>query len=436
MNTAWIKNLSSKLSPERKDVLLGLALLLVVAGLYYAQWGYYLTSLTDSKINVDFPQKYFWWADDSRDYRMTGDWMFGNSTQTVIDARPWVYPLFVGASRTLFGKNAERVLWNSQFLMWLISGALVYLALYKATRQVFPGLLGAMLFYSHPSPLILTYHGLTETLNILLLCLFCWLLARKSSLPILLLVFVFSLLTATKPTYQIQLALLVIYALWQALRLTGKPRLRQIGLIALALIPIWIQFTFSFAYNRTLSISNIGPQTFRNYLVAVVYSRVENLDWRPSMQAIDGWDTGQELIYLLAHQRETLLTYRQNLIDNNQWVGSFFIQGQGNRMIGFVETANAAAVYLHLLMLPLVLYYLFSSKYTRSKTIIALIYGVFIIQTLVSGISTGQEDRLTVTGIPLWIIVYLLVLWNLFSQSKTGYSSELVSENLAHIVEE
>ena len=418
MKTAWIKKYFAKISPEGRDVLLGLALLLLVAGLYYAQWGYYLTSLSDSKVNVDLPQKYFWWADDSRDYRMTGDWMFGRSAETVIDLRPWVYPLFVGLGRAIFGQSAERVLWNSQFLMWLVSGALVYLTLYKATRLVFPGLLGAILFYSHPSPLILTYHGLTETLNIFLLCLFCWLVARRSKFSSLLLVFVFSLLTATKPTYQIQLALLVIYAAWQALRLTGKTRLRQFGLIALALIPIWIQLTFSFSYNRTLSISNIGPLTFKNYMVAVVYSRVENKDWRPSMQAIETWDTRQQLSYLLAHQRETLLTYRRNLIDNNQWVGSFFIQGQGNRMIGFVETANALAVYLHLLMLPLVLYYLFSSNYSGNKTLLAMIYTVFLIQTLVSGISTGQDDRLTVTGIPLWIITYVLVWFQLFSSSR------------------
>ena len=146
------------------------------------------------------------------------------------------------------------------------------------------------------------------------------------------------------------------------------------------------------------------------------------------MQAVENWDTGQELSYLLTHQRETLLTYRQNLIDNNQWVGSFFIQGKDNRMIGFVETANAAALYLHLLMLPLVLYYLASSKYKENKTVIALIYAVFLIQTLVSGISTGQEDRLTVTGIPLWIITYFLVIYYVFNPGRPAPSSQTEAE--------
>jgi len=418
MKNLWSRISFPKITPENKDVLIGIAIVLLIAGLYYAQWGYYLTSVTDSKINVDFPQKYFWWADDSRDYRLTGDWMFGRSQETVIDVRPWVYPLFVGLARTIFAANAERVLWISQFFMWIISSALIYLTLYNATRKVFLGILGATLFFSHPSPLALTFHGMTETLNILLLCIFCWLMSAKVKMRYLLAIFIFSLLTTTKPTYQIQLALLVIYVAIRAFRSLGKPKLKQIGLVFLVLVPIWIQLAFSFSYNRTLSISNIGPYTFKNFFVAIVYERIENKEWRQSMQEIETWDVKQELSYLWAHQRETLLTYRRNLIDNNQWVGSFFIRGENNRMIGFVETANAIAIYLHLLMLPHMFYFLLSGKYTENKELIALIYAVFLIQTLVSGISTGQDDRLTVTGIPLWIISYLLVLYAVLSTPK------------------
>jgi hypothetical protein len=399
-------------------VLVGLAMLLLIAGLYYAQWGYYLTSVTDSKINVDFPQKYFWWADDSRDYRLTGDWMFGRTQETVIDVRPWVYPLYVGLARTIFAASAERVLWISQFVMWMASTALIYLTLYNATQKVFIGILGATLFFTHPSPLVLTFHGLTETLNILLLCIFCWLMSANVKPHYLLAIFLFSLLTTTKPTYQIQLALLVIYVAIRVFRALGRLKLKQIGLVMLVLLPIWIQFAITLSYDRTLTLSTIGPYTFKNFFVAIVYERIENKEWRSSMKDIESWDVKQELSYLWAHQRETLLTYRRNLIDNNQWVGSFFIRGEDNRMIGFVETVNAISIYLHLFMLPLMFYFLSSGKYTENKELVALVYAVFLIQTLVSGISTGQDDRLTVTGVPLWIISYLLVLYTVLSMPK------------------
>lgn len=423
MKNLWSRISSSKITFEQKDVLIGVVLVMLVAGIYYAQWGYYLTSITDSKINVDFPQKYFWWADDSRDYRLTGDWMFGRAQETIIDVRPWVYPFFVGLARTVFAANAERVLWISQFFMWLISAALICLTLYNATRQVFLGILGATLFFSHPSPLALTFHGMTETLNILLLCIFCWLMSAKVKTRYLFAIFLFSLLTTTKPTYQIQLALLVVYVAFRAFRALGKPTLKQIGLVLLVLTPIWIQLALSFSYNRTLSISNIGPNTFKYFFVAIVYEREENKPWRQSMQEIETWDVKQELSYLWEHQRETLLTYRRNLIDNNQWVGSFFIRGENNRMIGFVETANAISIYLHLFMLPLMFYFLLSGKFRENKELVALIYTVFLIQTLVSGISTGQDDRLTVTGIPLWIISYLLVFYSVLSAPKTTPSA-------------
>ena len=81
-------------------------------------------------------------------------------------------------------------------------------------------------------------------------------------------------------------------------------------------------------------------------------------------------------------------------------------------MIGFASSFNAVSLFFHLIMLPLVGYYLLSPRYTRHVELLALIYLTFLIQTLLTGISTGQEDRLIITGVPLWIFTYLLVLHN------------------------
>jgi hypothetical protein len=79
-------------------------------------------------------------------------------------------------------------------------------------------------------------------------------------------------------------------------------------------------------------------------------------------------------------------------------------------MKDFAFTMNAISVYVHLLMLPLVLYYLLSKKYRDNKEIIALLYICFALQFLTSGISAGQADRLMITALPLWIIAYISVL--------------------------
>jgi len=418
----WTQNLTD----QQRDALLGLIILLIVAIVYYFQWAYYLTGLEESKVNIDQPARYFWWANDSRSYRDVGEWLFGRSDITSIDHRPWLYPLFLGLTRTLFGNGAESVMWVLQFLMWLGSGTLIYLSLQNATRSTALAMLGAGFFFSHPSPLILTFHGMTETLNFLLISAFCWVLTTTLPNRLYYAVLLIALATVTKPIYLLFLILLVIYVVVKY-RPEPVARLRQVGLIALLLFPIWIQLLLSTIAVGKPTISTIGSYTFKNYLVADVYLRTEGTEWRDTMKLIEDWDMQQQLSYLWDHQRMTLLTVRSHLIDSNLLTGSFFALGAGNRLKEFSINMNTFAAYLHLLMLPLVLYYLLSTKYEHHKEIIALLYLCFVLQWLTSGISTGQEDRLMITTLPLWIVAYLLVLRGMAAVQAASNNAEAAS---------
>lgn len=414
MKVSFLRNWSSKLTTPQKDVLLGLVILLGLAIIYYFQWAVYLTDLPDSKVNIDQPGRYFWWANDSRSYRAAGEWIFGRSESDAISYRPWLYPLLLGLARTLFGSGAESVLWIGQFLMWLASGSLIYLAVQNATRSTVAAIFGAGFFFLHPSPLILTFHGMTETLNIFLISLFAWVLTTATSNRLYLAILLIVLATITKPIYLVYLILLIVLLVLQDKQTL---RLKQAGWIALLLIPIWIQLLLSYTVSGRFTISSIGGYTFRNYLVADVYLQEEGTEWRETMALIEDWDLHQQLDYLWQHKRGTIATIRNHLVDDNMWTGSFFTLGEGNRMDGFAITMNSISSYLHLLMMPLLLYYLLSPRYTGNKHTVALLYICFIIQWLTSGISTGQEDRLMMTAIPLWIVAYLLVLKGMFSSS-------------------
>ena len=393
------------LTDQQKDVLLGLLILLAVAVIYYFQWAYYLTGLEGSKVNIDQPERYFWWANDSRSYRDAGEWLFGRVDSDAIADRPWLYPFTLGLARTLFAGNAESVLWIGQFLMWLASGLSIYLALQNGTRSTVLSMLGAGIFFSHPSPLILTFHGMTESLNIFLIAIFCWVLTTSNEQRFYLALLLLSFATIVKPIYLFILILFLIYLL---IEYKKTVRLKQIGLIALLLIPIWIQLLLSSLAIGRPTISDIGSYTFKNYFVADVYMRVEGLEWRESIQEIEDWDLKHQLDYLQQHRRESVLAFRRHIMDSNLWTGSFFTLGEGNRMKDFARTANAISAYMHLLMLPLIIYYLTSAKYWENKEPIALLYFCFVVQLLTTGISTGQEDRLIITALPLWIVAYLL----------------------------
>jgi hypothetical protein len=422
----WTQNLTA----DQRDVLLGLIIILIVAIIYYFQWAYYLTSLEESKVNIDQPARYFWWANDSRSYRDVGEWLFGRSDITSIDHRPWLYPLFLGLTRTLFGGGAESVMWVLQLLMWLASGVLIYLGVQNATRSTVLAMLGAGYFFSHPSPLVLTFHGMTESLNFLLISAFCWVLTTTKENRIYYAILLIALATVTKPVYLLFLILLVIYAIWQDKRSSPRdkhtPKSRQVGLIALFLLPIWIQLLLSTIAVGKPTISTIGSYTFKNYLVADVYLRTEGTEWRETMALIEDWNMQQQVSYLWDHQRMTLLAIRSHLIDSNLLTGSFYALGEGNILKEFSINMNIFAAYLHLLMLPLVLYYLLSHKYKEHKETIALLYICFVLQFLTSGISAGQEDRLMITALPLWIVAYLLVLRGMVGVQSSDNSGALV----------
>ncbi len=403
----FFKKSFQNLTAQQKDILLGLLIILAVATLYYFQWAYYLTGLEGSKVNIDQPERYFWWANDSVTYRATGEWLFGRDDNDMIGNRPWLYPLLLGLARTLFAGNAESVLWVSQFLMWLGSGLFIYLTLQNAAKSTLLAIIGAGVFFSHPSPLILTFHGMTESLNFLLITLFCWLLTKSSKAYLYYVLLALVLATVTKPIYLVHIALLIGYIF---LRDKDTPRLKQAGKIALILIPIWIQLILSFIATGKATVSGIGSFTFKDYLVADVYMQVEGTEWRETTALIDDWTLQDQLTYLWNNKRITALTYRSHIIDDNLWTGSFFTLGEGNRTREFAITFNAVAAYLHVLMAPFVFYYFFSSRYKGNKEIVAILYVTMLVQFLTSGISTGQEDRLLITTLPLWIITYLVVL--------------------------
>jgi hypothetical protein len=412
MKLSFPQRWKGRFTAQQKDLLLGLAIVMGIAIVYYFQWAFYLTDVKDSKINIDQPGRYFWWANDSGTYRAAGEWIFGRGNSTQISVRPWLYPFLLGLARTIFGGNAESVLWIGQFLMWLASGAFIYLSLQNGTRSTVLAMIGAAFFYSHPSPLILTFHGMTETLNILLIAIFGWVLTTNRPDRLYYAILLMALATVTKPIYLVFLILLILIIIF---RDRGTSKMRQAGMIALLLIPIWIQLVLSYSVSGRLTISSIGSYTFRNYLVSDVYEHAEGIPWRETTELIKDWTLGQQLDYLRQHKRGTLLAIRSHLIDTNLWTGSFFTLGDGNRMDGFAISMNAVTTYLHLLMLPLVLYYLLSRRYTDNKGTVALLYLCFVMQWLTSGISRGQEDRLLMTAIPLWLLTYLLVVRGMYT---------------------
>jgi hypothetical protein len=407
---------------QRLELIVAVILVVTTALLFYMQAAYYLTAIEDSKISVDFPQKFMWWANDSRGYYATGEWLFGRSTETDITIRPWLYPFVLGLTRTIFPAGAEKVIWLLQAFFGAVSLTAIFLAVYLGTKNIALAMLASSIFWTHPTPLVLTFHGMTETLNILLITLFCWLIVTRLQQRYFGAILLFALLTVTKPIYQVPLVLLLVYLF--ATKMDFR-KMRNILISCLCLLPILIQFVLVFIATGKPGFSKIGTNTFRDFYVAVIYSKVEGIDWREAERQVATWNLPQELDYLVAHKRQAILEYRNNVIDHNLWTDSLFVRGQDNRMADTAKAMNAIEAFLHLIMFPIMIYYLLFKSRGQGREVILLLYGTFAIQVLVSGISTGQADRLLITTLPLWIVSYAWVVSNLMtSQPQTVLESE------------
>lgn len=216
---------------------------------------------------------------------------------------------------------------------------------------------------------------------------------------------------------------LVLFLIYWAAKNFKRVNWKTLGIGALLLIPIWIQFGLTYAYNRSITVSQIGGYTFKNYFVASVYMDNEGTKWRPTMDLIEDWDRSEQLAYLREYPLETIQVYFDNLVVDNLLTHSFFALGEGNLAKNFTRNLNYGSVFLHIIFLPLFGYFFLSSRFDwEQKEPLLIIYGIFVIQTLATGISAGQEDRLIITGLPLWITSYIWLVVNMTKKYSKNHA--------------
>lgn len=414
---------------ENRRVLVALGLTLIAAALYYFAW-VIPQSYADSThigFEADRMDNHMWWASDARDYRDTGDYFFGNTEEeSVLYRRPWFYPFIVGALRQFTPFDPDYSLWGLQLLFWFATIAFTFGAVLRATKRISLSIFASGIFWTHPSIIALTFHGMTEALNTLLLAIFAYLALRPRDAnerwrenKDIWLIFLMSILLVTKPTYQLQLAILLLYVLVRSFK---KWRLWQFwGKIALALIPVWMQLFLSWQILGYPIISDVADPTLKYWTVTRVYAKAEAPDTPlPEIATVvEGWTREEQLAYLLNNKKATFSVYFNNLVEEGLLADSYFIVNDDNSMNIAILTLNKWHFYLHLLMLPLMGYLLLFNHKGKWEAI-WMIYLTFLIQILASGVSSDQGDRLIITALPLWIVAYATVI----SSQLSAFSSK------------
>lgn len=377
----------------------------------------YLQNLSDT----------MFWSPDARAYRAVGNWLFGieNTNKTIV--RPFFYPLMLNLSRSFAGTYG---IWCYQFLLWILSGVLLYQSIKKVTHNIILSIGGVFIFASNLTLMLLTLHALTEVTCAFLLTILIVLIINKQKYKDvhywLLVIFMVSLLTVTKPVYIILLFAVLVYRIpvfiLNILNLKKwKPKLRLLSYMALALCPVLLQLFIMEVKHNKFTISQIGYKTAKNYYLANVYGEVNNMSVQQSRGHISSFDQKEMLKYLLTNYEASLYIYFK-ILKGNVLAKSYFI----NRPIAhahlsnYMKIINKVYFLVHVLMLLpsiIVLIVLFKKrKWVDLEMVFCLMLPMWLI-ILTSGISFWQGDRLVLPSLLLWIVLYSLVL-SLFWQLK------------------
>jgi hypothetical protein len=348
---------------------------------------------------------------DSLTYRAVADWLYGRSADAgALKARPFLYPLILGALRLVTGR--AWLLWLFQFGCWLAAANLLAAGVYRATRRPRLWQAAFALFALNVSLITLTFHALTETVALLLTSLLvCHLAggvraggeAKFFFVQLLLL----SCLTVVKPTYQLPLLFAALYAL---VKFARRPAV--LARLPLALAPVAVQLVLMKAAHGYFALSTISTYTVNNYYLprvqlhrlkqpfsdeTVLQARAVFQDFSPS----------QALNYLAAHVPSAALVYWQSLKEN-LLASSLLAARQSALLYYATEAVNAYYFGLHCFFLPLAVYLL---ARRRGSAWLILFPLVFVgLGFLATGISYWQGDRLIAPLLPMWVFLYAYVL--------------------------
>lgn len=351
---------------------------------------------------------------DAQTYKSVGEWLFGGRQTASTLIRPFLYPLVMKTIYSVFGAYG---VWLWQFLLWMLAGICVYLAVRKWTSSVLLASAGLVLFASNISLILLTMHALAEVICTALLAVGAWIVVNKDRIEATrfwtALMLLCSLLSVIKPVYFPLLVSMLAYTGYLVLRrnLTVVSRRRAAFVLLLILSPVLVQTGIMKIRHDVFGISKIGSITAKKYFVAACYAEANKVSLKQARGQIEHLSTFQ-MIPIVLQDGVSAVKIWTELMKLNLKAGSAVTKYPvvHLRLYYFIKQVNKLTYLLHLgMVLPLsfcfFLLYRLRKNGELGKFVILLCPIVWVIGT--SGLTFWQGDRIVLPVLPVWIVLYL-----------------------------
>ncbi|HSB65611.1 MAG TPA: hypothetical protein VLD65_03480 [Anaerolineales bacterium] len=358
---------------------------------------------------------------DAQSYLSVEHWILGASDPADLLIRPMLYPALLIVPQAVGGNHA---IWGFQFLLWVGAGCLLYRSIKLSTGNLFLASVGIILYAGNFTLLLLTLHALTEITVIFMLTILVSVVLEKPRFsqkyywPLIL--FIVSLLTITKPVFIPLWVLALFYSIFVYIKrlMKQKSDWTMLVYIILASLPVLFQIAVMKINFDQLTISNIGPITFKTYYLAKVYEVVNSVTLAQARQMTATWGSGQIGGFIANHLGAGIQVYLRTIVENFLSRSNFTASPAPQIYIfSYMRLVNILYFTVHVLMVFPTLKVLFDiyrkKLWDEFEQMVSLIVPMWII-VVTSGITFSQGDRILLPALPIWIVLYACILSRYF----------------------
>ena len=370
-----------------------------------------------SNLNYGISEEIMFSTPDAKGYQDVATWISSGGGYGKTLQRPFLVPLLIWVS-SMFGVFG---FWLLQFLFWLISINLVFLALKDISNKYIFSYLGAAIIISNISLITVTLHALAEITTMLLLSwLVYFIVVNRSRMKSVYFIHgcigILALLTVAKPAFQMPLlgvlALLPIFYIKQYIR-----RPKNLAFLGLMMLPILVQLTIMKVEHDELAISKIGDTTFRDYFFARGISSKNKISMGEARTRAKELSREEQFEYIKEHEDFYYDLYWRNLEENINGYSYFLQYPKGMEhpvMEEYMLDWNCNAYSIHQYAIYFILFACLLLLFRRSfnELLLVLFFTCLIAYyLLITGITFWQGDRLVIPVTVTWSFVYVYVLY-------------------------
>jgi hypothetical protein len=291
------------------------------------------TAMTGHLSRLGDPLLLFFPFGDDPGFEVLGDYYtssFGlprRPAELFFEVTPFLYLLYLGLSRVI-GVAGVQLL---QVLMNVVSIWCVYMSVRSLTNRSMVAALCAVALASTPTFNFLAFYGLSESLCILLVCLFMLFIVdhfqegRQISLYVA--TFLMTLLVCIKPIALSAAIVLVVCAFISWVR----DRRKKIWQPVVMLSPVFCQLLVSFVMTGTVAPASAGGSIFGNWYFPAVYCQQEYGKFlhRKTPEGQEGLrrypESKDKLVYVMKHYAIAIKTYLSLLTGEHLLARSNFV---------------------------------------------------------------------------------------------------------------